>query len=512
MKVIIMKTYNNSSRLDETVQFLSKRIGLVTLMLGMGLIFSMPANAAPPAGTIISNTANASYTDSNSVVQNIASNTVTTTVSAVGSFTLTTDQTYDVAPGQIKAMLHTLTNTGNDTDAFNLTLNPALLSGSANSIKIYKDNGDGVYGAGDVELCSIGGATTCTGTNVSTGNLAAGGTYDFFVVVDVKSTAGNGDTITTIATAAPVPASTIPYATATATNTDILNVKLTAFTVDKTITTATSGVWNSAAGANITYRLAYTNTGSQAGPLYIEDTIGSGATVGFTYLTGTGLWSGSGTALTDAAGGDPSGIHYDYNITTAGKVTVYIENVAGGGTGYVEFHVQVKDSSVVAGTSQTTNHGSFGIPTNCTTGSCNSPTAPATLTNTGDSAFTVLVINSFTLLKEQAVATWAGSNCNAAGTYTMASQSQNPGDCIWYRITATNGGSNPVTNIAITDVIPANTTYAGSATCTKDAGVTGVATPTAPTVGSTGTVSCQTWTSIPATKNAYMEFAVRINP
>lgn len=78
--------------------------------------------AAPSAGTNISNIASASYTDSNGSNKTVTSNVVTTTVLQVASFTLIADQTQTAnANGQV-SLSHTLTNTCNGTDTFNVAV------------------------------------------------------------------------------------------------------------------------------------------------------------------------------------------------------------------------------------------------------------------------------------------------------------------------------------------------------------------------------------------------------
>ena len=91
---------------------------LLAPMLGSGL----PALAAgTTAGTVISNTASASYADGAGNTYTTASNTVTTTVQNAPSLTITPTPGKTYAPGQIATDTYTLTNTGNDPGAFNLS-------------------------------------------------------------------------------------------------------------------------------------------------------------------------------------------------------------------------------------------------------------------------------------------------------------------------------------------------------------------------------------------------------
>jgi uncharacterized repeat protein (TIGR01451 family) len=90
----------------------------------------------------------------------------------------------------------------------------------------------------------------------------------------------------------------------------------------------------------ITYTLTYKNTGNSAADnVVIEDTLDLSKV---DYVGGSGLWSGSATALDDATGAnDPSGINYSINPTT-GKITVVLANVTQNTTGTVKFKVKAK--------------------------------------------------------------------------------------------------------------------------------------------------------------------------
>lgn len=521
MTVIMMKENNNVYALTEAVSFLSKRAALTTLALGTGLFFSLSANAATPAGTLIKNTAHATYANATGVPQTpVDSNEVVTTVSPVGEYTLTSSQSYNVSPGETRFLLHTVTNLGNTADAFQISV-PLAVPTSLTTVQVFRDdNNDGIHQAGETTiLCTVTGANTCT---FNTPTIAEnGGVYNFFVQMVVSPTATVGSVAT--ANIVAVPATPALYTTTSLTNTDTLTVSATVFSVQKSITTATSGTWNSTAGQTVTYKLAYQNTGTAAGPLYLEDTIGVAGTIsdttGFTYKPATGNWNNGTTtvAVTDAANGDPAGVHYEVTGTPGtnpNTIKVYVENVAAGASGYITFDVRVKDATIV-GTNQTNNVGYFGVPTNCTTGSCTTPTPPTSTSPTGNTPFEVLISGAFILEKYQATSAWAGSDCGtapAATSYVKTGISQTPGNCIWYKVVATNGSTADVTNVKINDTTPTNTTYGGGAACTKEGTVTGTPALTNPTIGQTGTVDCSAWTTVPAGTWTQLEFAVRINP
>jgi trimeric autotransporter adhesin len=115
-------------------------VGLVAALLLV--LISFAAHAAPPAGTSISNQASATYTDGSNVVRTVTSNVVQTTVLQVASLTLTANGAQNANPGSVTYYPHTLTNTGNGTDTFNLaTTNAGGFTMS--NVQIFLDNGSG---------------------------------------------------------------------------------------------------------------------------------------------------------------------------------------------------------------------------------------------------------------------------------------------------------------------------------------------------------------------------------
>ncbi|HEY4282478.1 MAG TPA: hypothetical protein VGM62_05385, partial [Chthoniobacterales bacterium] len=129
-------------------KLMAKSTGWPAAILLFGcFIGALTYAAAPPANTSIGNQATATYTDSSNTQRTVTSNTVVTIVQQVASFTLTTDgQSRPGSPGGQMVFPHTLTNTGNGSDTFNLTV---ANSGSANfnlaNIALYADaNGDGI--------------------------------------------------------------------------------------------------------------------------------------------------------------------------------------------------------------------------------------------------------------------------------------------------------------------------------------------------------------------------------
>jgi uncharacterized repeat protein (TIGR01451 family) len=370
--------------------FFSQLISGGFAAFGLMLLFSVSSvQATPLADATISNRASADYTDTGGTPQHTLSNEVTTTVQQVGSYTLTTSNTKTAAPGTTVYMPHTLSNTGNGSDSFNISLPGAFDSTNLSGVSIFADaNGDGLPDSA-TPLCKVGGLPSCA--SLLTGQLAPGGTFNFIVAMTVKATAGNvavADEIVTV-----VPVTTLLYTTATLSNTDKLTVanNIPVFAVNKSIVSlATSGP----TGSQVKYKIAYTNNGNAAGPLYIKDLIGSGGTAGYSYVAVSALWSSSGTTvLTDVANGDPTGVSYQA-ITVTGVTTVeaVVTNVAPNTSGFITITVSV-DADALLGTSETTNTASYAVADTTSPGCsalvpCITPTGTPSITN--QSPFTVL--------------------------------------------------------------------------------------------------------------------------
>ena len=303
---------------------------LVAVMLAMLLPATQSQAATPLAGTSIGNQAAATYTDASAVPRNVTSNTVSTTVQQVASFTLTATQTKTGAPGSTVYFPHVLTNTGNGTDTF--TLSAADAAGdnfNFTSLQIFVDaNGDGVPDN----------ATPV----VNTGALTAGSTYKFVVAAVVPGSAVSGNTgILTLSAAGTATASPAP----THTNTDTVTVSANAVI---SVTKAASVASGPSPFTPLTYTLTYTNTGNNtATAVTLSDVI----PVGMTYVVNSGRWSvtGSGypggTVLTDASSADAQGpgptITYDFGVTVANRVTAVINSIPPGTSGTVTFQVSV---------------------------------------------------------------------------------------------------------------------------------------------------------------------------
>ena len=299
----------------------------IALVAG-GAAFVPTANAAAPtAGTNISNIASASYTDSTGNSKTVTSNVVTTTVLQVASFTLVSDQTKTAnANGQV-SLSHTLTNTGNGSDTFNLgvvnddTRDSTVDSYDFTGLNVYLDaNKDGIpdsqtpvtaitLAAGE-SVNLIVQATTAS-TNVTAGDLGKL-TVSAISGFDTSITAKNVDTVKI-------------------TNGAVISLVKSASVknVDATLASTTA--------REVEYSLAYQNTGNTTAT---DVTITDILPAGLTYVNGSATVNG--TALTDGVDADK------YNVT-GGVVTLVVPTVVANSGGVLKFKVRV-DLNMPAGT------------------------------------------------------------------------------------------------------------------------------------------------------------------
>lgn len=273
--------------------------------------------AAPPAGASISNQASATYTDGSGVSHTVTSNVVQTTVTQVASVTLTQNGAQTATPGGVVYYPHTLTNTGNGSDTFNLTTSNTGAFSMAN-VQIFADNGSGQP----------------TGSPItSTGALAAGATFKFIVVGTLPATATSGQT-----NAITVTGTSVFDGTKTASNTDTTTVTNNAVITLTKVVSASSGAPGS---GPYTYTLTYTNTGnSTATSVVLSDAIPAG----MTYVANSGRWSVTGnTALSDTGGSSGTAPNTLTSTYTSGSNTyaVTLAQVTAGQSGTISFQVNI---------------------------------------------------------------------------------------------------------------------------------------------------------------------------
>ena len=110
------------------------------------LLFAAITHANTAAGTMIVNQASASYRDSDGVVRVTTSNIIETLIRQVAGLQLVQQQSRLAIGGRQVLLSHTLTNTGNGTDAFAISLSnvPGVDDFDLAELAIYADaNQDG---------------------------------------------------------------------------------------------------------------------------------------------------------------------------------------------------------------------------------------------------------------------------------------------------------------------------------------------------------------------------------
>lgn len=237
----------------------------IALVAGGAAFVPAAYAAAPAAGINISNVASATYTDSTGASKQVNSNIVTTTVSQVGSFTLVADRTANANNNALVSLSHTLTNTGNGTDTFALTVSD-ITDGSDEynftGLKIYLDaNNDGIP-----DGASITSVTLTAGQSV---NLIVEGTTDATAAVGKKGKwALSGTSGTSVTNGS----------TLTVTNTDtvtIINGAVVTLKKSASINTV-DATKDADADREVTYTLIYQNTGnSTATNVLVTDVLDS---------------------------------------------------------------------------------------------------------------------------------------------------------------------------------------------------------------------------------------------
>ncbi len=304
---------------SKALNLFRRALPLLTLAVSAGLA-SVPAWAqAPVAGTSIGNQATATYNDGSNIARNVQSNSVTTTVQQVAAVVLTAPRRISAAPGAPIAFPHTIQNTGNGTDSFNITLSTATLFD--NPLQIFADaNQDGVPDNN----------TPITATP----SLAPGQKFNFVVVGTVPpgQAAGSVGNFNVVATSNNTN-------TVADTNADRVTVSNNAtISLRKSLSgpTTVTGV-----GPVYTYTLRYTNNSNvDAGTVVIADALNPA----LIYRADSGRSSLNGTTpLTD----DPNdaaqnGVNYGVSGATGGAgrtVTATIATVPRNSTGSLSFQV-----------------------------------------------------------------------------------------------------------------------------------------------------------------------------
>lgn len=147
------------------------------------------------AGTDINNVARATFEDPDGNPKVVNSNTATLRVDELLDVTIVQNDAglIGVAPGDTnKVLSFTVTNTGNGPEQYVLAANSAVAGDDFDptNVRIYIDNGDGIFDALTDTLYVPSGVATVAGNEPM---LSPDTSMTVFVVSDIPVTAGNGD-------------------------------------------------------------------------------------------------------------------------------------------------------------------------------------------------------------------------------------------------------------------------------------------------------------------------------
>ena len=303
--------------------------------------FGAPALASGvPAGSLIENTATATYT-ANATIQSVDSNTVSLTVDEVLDVAVASQESGPVPATTTAVLRFKVTNTGNGPEAFTLTANPAV-TGNAFDATVtglaIDVNANGVYDAG-IDTALTNGATSPA--------LAADGPLDVLVMVNIPASAAANATsrvqlnaVSATGTGAPGTlfagvgvsgGDAVAGASGTQANAQVtLVVNKAVVNLVKSATVADPfGGARPVPAAIITYSITanVTGTGTVTG-LSVNDAIPAGTT----YQPGTLTLEGA--ALTDAA-------DTDAGQGSGTAIAVQLGDVLAGATRTITFRVRI---------------------------------------------------------------------------------------------------------------------------------------------------------------------------
>jgi uncharacterized repeat protein (TIGR01451 family) len=333
------------------------RVWLMACLLGVWLFCALlgasSAHAtAAPYQARIENIATASFTLENGETYSINSNMVTAVVARVPGVLLQSGQSVQAVAGSVVAFAHTVTNTGNAPDVFDLNVVQRPLGATVNflyaSLQLLPDaNSDGIP---DSLLPLTSTPVLQPGQRLSMVVLA-------HIPPGIESGAVSMMGVQARGQAAYAAAQQVEAAGM------VSNINRTTVTagadmrLTKHIDITRGPSPNSNFNNYLTFAIEYQNIGAAtARQVEISDWIGQqGAdfdTRGFEYIAGTARWNG--LPLTDIQGVDPDGVDFSFGIEQPNLMKLTLDAVPPRTQGRLEFKVRVLPG-LAAGSGRTTN-------------------------------------------------------------------------------------------------------------------------------------------------------------
>ncbi len=270
------------------------------------------------AGTHLTNIAMGTILDAaGNPLSTIDSNPVDLIVSDVRALTLVSNQTQLGLIGGQVSFAHTLTNTGNVRDSYQLSLaQSASDQFDLNTVAVYADRDQNGIPDDTINLLVTGNTITLDPSQA------------FPVVVTGSIPQNRSNTNQSLIT---LTATSQLQSGLSATVTDTTTVTTGAILQVGKAENITSGP----TGTVVTYTLSYQNTGNAAGDVQFSDVLDPNLV---SYVAGSGKSSNSAIALTDTAGENAANSQLDYTYS-GNTVTVRVNGIPAGSAGTVSFQV-----------------------------------------------------------------------------------------------------------------------------------------------------------------------------
>lgn len=351
-------------------------------------------------------------------------------------------------------------NAGVTGDNFNLGIDPAHALPTGWEVKFYVADGSG-------------NPTGAPLTN--TGNINGGGTIKLVAVVTPPANAPAGDQQVYFKVSSP------------ATNLSDVMVDKVTVQADRKLSLQNDRIGQVAPGGTVVYKHTLTNTGN----------IAEGATPGSLPFTLTNDQSGNGwvTSLFIDVNNDGN-IDAGDTLVTGSDLAAVTGAIARNASVNLLIKVQAPSNA----TPGTPSSVIFTINPTTVTG-----IAHASISNTD---LTTVTEGQVRLVKDQAL---VDCTTGTGATYTQNTVSAKPGECVKYRIVATNEGNATVTNVVISDNTPSYTTLKAIPSVSPLATSATLQNTASYVDGYTGTVSAEQSPLAP-NASATLEFVIKVNP